>query len=483
MAGRVVGFVATFVIPIILVRIFDRPEFGTYKQLFLIYGTVLAFAQLGMTESLYYFIPGAAKRAADYVLNTLVVLTASGIVCFALLWWNAARIAAWFNNPALGQYIPYIAAFLLFMQVSMLLETVMIARKQHTYAFWTYALSSIIQALLLVIPVLIFRSLQALLAGAVAFSVLRFLVTLAYLAREFPEKPRFEFARWKAHLAYAMPFSLAVVLQVVQDKVHLYAVSIYFGAATFAVYAVGCLEVPLVGFLMASTSNVMMVKMKENISKGRDADALALWRDTVRKLVLVFTPLVGALIVTAHALIVTFYTAKYAASVPIFEIWSAAIILPALLTNSIMRVYAQVRFLIVLKLIKLGVVFLAITFLMPLLGLVGAVASAVIAMLAAEIVALYRIKAVMHCTMRRLLPWRDFVLIMAIAAVSALPALAARLLTHLPSIAELFLIPALYLGAYLALLWRYGPILPTEKQAVVHSAHRLATRCMMPWSA
>ena len=34
-----------------------RAEFGTYKQLFLIYATLFGVAQLGMAESLYYFIP------------------------------------------------------------------------------------------------------------------------------------------------------------------------------------------------------------------------------------------------------------------------------------------------------------------------------------------------------------------------------------------------------------------------------------------
>jgi len=36
MSGRMLSFVATFFIPVILTRIFAPAEFGTYKQLFLI---------------------------------------------------------------------------------------------------------------------------------------------------------------------------------------------------------------------------------------------------------------------------------------------------------------------------------------------------------------------------------------------------------------------------------------------------------------
>ena len=56
-AGRVPGLVVAFAIPLVLARVFDQTEFGTYKQLFLIYATLFGLAQLGMAESLYYFVP------------------------------------------------------------------------------------------------------------------------------------------------------------------------------------------------------------------------------------------------------------------------------------------------------------------------------------------------------------------------------------------------------------------------------------------
>src|SRR3989338_6047486 len=74
MSGRAIGFVAVFFLPVVLVRIFDQAEFGTYKQLFLIYSTVYGIAQLGMAESLFYFLPIAPKEAGKYVTNSMLVL-------------------------------------------------------------------------------------------------------------------------------------------------------------------------------------------------------------------------------------------------------------------------------------------------------------------------------------------------------------------------------------------------------------------------
>ena len=36
MSGRTLAFAATFFIPMVLARIFDPAQFGTYKQLFLV---------------------------------------------------------------------------------------------------------------------------------------------------------------------------------------------------------------------------------------------------------------------------------------------------------------------------------------------------------------------------------------------------------------------------------------------------------------
>src|SRR5687768_18513273 len=72
MSGRTVGFAAAFLIPVALARILDQAEFGTYKQLFLIAGTLYGMGQLGMAESLFYFLPRAGSRdGSRYVANSV----------------------------------------------------------------------------------------------------------------------------------------------------------------------------------------------------------------------------------------------------------------------------------------------------------------------------------------------------------------------------------------------------------------------------
>src|SRR5579863_5693913 len=74
MSGRTIAFAATFFIPLVLARVFDQAQFGTYKQLFLIWSTVYSIGQLGMATSLYYFLPRTPRLGGAYAANSLLFL-------------------------------------------------------------------------------------------------------------------------------------------------------------------------------------------------------------------------------------------------------------------------------------------------------------------------------------------------------------------------------------------------------------------------
>src|ERR1041385_3611209 len=132
--------------------------------------------------------------------------------------------------------------------------------------------------------------------------------------------------------SYAVPFALAIIVQIIQSNYPQYAVSYHFDAATFAIYSIGCLQIPLVDFMATPASNVMMVRMSEEIRDGRNHELLPIWYDTTRKLALVFFPMVGLLNSNARSLILFLFTDRYAASIPIFMVWSLVILFSAFQT-------------------------------------------------------------------------------------------------------------------------------------------------------
>ncbi|HEY3860169.1 MAG TPA: polysaccharide biosynthesis C-terminal domain-containing protein [Gammaproteobacteria bacterium] len=466
MSGRALGFVAAFAIPVVLVRVFNQTEFGTYKQLFLLYTTLYGIAQIGMAESLYYFLPSAPVQRGSFILNSLLALGLAGLFCLTLLWGGSGWLGRWFHNSELPTYVPLVGVYLLLMLMAAVFEIVMITRRHHLFAFGAYALSDLIRASLFVVPALLLHSLAAVFVGATVFAALRLSTVLVYLKQEFPRRPPFEWALMKRHLAYAMPFALAVSLESAQTNLHMYVVSSYFTTATFAIYSVGCLQVPLVDFLMTSTSSVMMVQMSEDLREGRREAALDLWLDTTRKLAMVFACLVGGLIVTAHQLIVLLFTSNYAASAPLFSVWTISMLFAAIMTDSVLRVHADTRFLIVLNIIRLSVVAIAIGLFLRWFGLMGAVLVTLLSTLTAKSVGIARVRKLMGCSLARVLPWKSLASILVITGVSMLPAVLLKPVLDLPLLPSLLVAGALFSLSYAGLLWFFGPLKDSERRIV-----------------
>ena len=171
--GRALGLATTFAIGIIFARLFDPADFGTYKQFFLVFATLYGLAQLGMAESLYYFVPRRAEETGRYVANAMLTLAIAGGLCLTLLYAGRFTVAGWFSNPDLVSYLPLLGLYLTLTLVTTVFEIVMVSRKHHMAAAVTYALSDVARTALFIVPALLFFSLWAAFVGATAFAAVR----------------------------------------------------------------------------------------------------------------------------------------------------------------------------------------------------------------------------------------------------------------------------------------------------------------------
>jgi O-antigen/teichoic acid export membrane protein len=285
----------------------------------------------------------------------------------------------------------------------------------------------------------------------------------------------------RKHLGYALPFAAAVLVEMLQSNLHLYVVSARLTPAAFAIYSIGCLQIPMVDFMTTSTANVMMVRMSSYIREQRHGEALELWWDTSRKLAIVFVPLVGVLIVTAGSLIPGLFTEKYSGSVPLFMVWSVLMLFPALMTNGVLRVFADTKFIIKLNLIKLLIIAAGINIFITTFGMMGAVLITLLAMATAKIVALDRISKLLRCSWHDVLPWRQLARIGAISVGSALPVVALRTSVDLPPLLEALLIGTAYGLLCAAGMWIYGPLNQTDRDAMLHWVQVPIARISRVW--
>ena len=64
--SRILSAIITFGLPLALVRLVDPTGYGTYKQFFLVANTALLIGPMGMTQSLFYFLPRDKSGAGSY---------------------------------------------------------------------------------------------------------------------------------------------------------------------------------------------------------------------------------------------------------------------------------------------------------------------------------------------------------------------------------------------------------------------------------
>ena len=419
-AGRTVGLIATFAIGPLFARLFTVEDIGTYRTFFLLYATLFGLAQLGMAESLYYFVPRASGNIGRYVCNAALSLFAAGLASLGLLWGFQDRIAAFFSNPAIAAIVVPLGLFLTLMLVGTVLEITMISRKQHISAAVTYALSDITRTGFFIAPALLVASLRAVFVGAVAFAAARLAMMLVVAWRQYGREFRPDLALWRTQLGYALPFAMAVGIEVILVSYHQYVVGGTFDTETFAIYATACMTIPLVDLIMTSTTSVMMVKMAETSSDHHEA--LGLFHDTVSRLAFLIAPVAVGLVVLANPFIITLYTDKFAASVPIFMVWALTIVPAIFAVDAFLRVYAQTRFLLVMNLVRLGFVAGLITWFIDTFGLPGAVLVTLGAAIVAKTLGLVKIASLLRVRFVRVLPWATLGRIAARALVAGVPA-------------------------------------------------------------
>ena len=303
------------------------------------------------------------------------------------------------------------------------------------------------------------------------FAFVRVAATLVYVARTFRFTLRFDRVLFTRQLSYAGPFGLAVLLYVVHTNLHQYIVSYRFDAATFAVYAVGCLQIPFVELVAASAGNVLMVRMAQAAREGQPQQALEIWHDATRKLALMFFPLVGVLLVAAPDLIVLLFTEQYRASAAVFMVSTTGIALAALATDAVLRVYAQTGYLLALNAFRLAFIAALIAPFIAVFDLPGAMLVTILATATAKWLALVRMQRLIGAGRSQLLPWRSLGATAAAAMLAAVAGLAAKLLLGGTAFRNLIAATVVAAGVYAVLVLWLGLLDREEREALTGWLH------------
>jgi O-antigen/teichoic acid export membrane protein len=480
--AKTLAFAFSFVLPLLLVRRLSQGDFGIYKQVFLVAGTGTALFSLSFGTSAFYFLPRGQERQTSVIFNILLFNLCAGGLAFLLLLFFPQVLAGVFNSSELIPYAPYIGFIVLLWVFSFFLEVVAVAHQEMRAATLFIISAQFTKTALLLSAALLFGSVQALIYAVIVQALLQTVILFLYLRSRFPGFwGGFDWHVMRKQLAYALPLGCYGLLWTAQVDLHNYFVSHYFGAAAFAVYAVGCFDLPLVGILAESVGSVMLPRVSYLQKQQESREIILLTFRAMRKLAAVYFPLYALLMVTGREFIAFLFTERYAESWPIFAINLTLIPFNILVLDSITRAYAEHRYyLLKVRAAFVVVLVAALWFGTAHFGLRGAVGAVVAAGLAERGVVTLKFGRVLGVA------WRDIRLLkdvgkLALATVAAAAAAAAARLTVLG--AKPFVVLAVcgvvFALTYLALLLALR--IPDDDEFGVLRREAARLRRLSPW--
>src|SRR6185312_4647924 len=159
----------------------------------------------------------------------------------------------------------------------------------------------------------------------------------------------------RKELAYSLPFGSAVLLLNQQLQLHQIFISTHATPALFALYAVGCMQIPIVSLLYTPVSETLQVHLAALERTGETHKAGSLFSDAVERLALIFLPLCAVLMVTARPGLHVLYHGRYDNAADVLKIAVLSVAVASLPVDGVLKARARTGVLLIFYAIKLAV--------------------------------------------------------------------------------------------------------------------------------
>ena len=404
--------------------------------------------------------------------NTVLILCAAGVLASLLVTLWPGMLSLVSKEPEIRLYAPLIGATILLWIPCTLVEILPIANQELKLAMIVSIGAQILRTGLFLAAAIFWGTVSSLIWAAVIYGALVAGAFLYYLVLRFPGFWRhLDLGLLGEQLSYATPLGLMGIAWYFQTDLHNYLVSNQFGAAAFAVYSIGCFQLPVLQLVSEATNSVLISQMAALQRDNRTDQILALSLRSMRKLAAVLFPVYAFLMVVGYEFIEFLFSERYQASWPIFRINLTLLPLGVLLLDPIMRAYADYRYIVLRVKVALFLVLLAeMWWAIPRYGMIGAISSVVIIGVADRAVQTWIFARVLHFGRRHLPLLGDTAkLALSAAGAAALTAGVRVLVAGSRPLLVLLVCGSVFTATYFGLIKMLGVVEPDEMQFLIRA--------------
>ncbi|WP_374593240.1 lipopolysaccharide biosynthesis protein [Aquabacterium sp.] len=456
-----IKYAVGFVMPMVLVRLLNQADYGTYQQMQLVNTIVSGILTLGLPTSVYYFFHHVKPHQhAALRSQTTWMLIASGCLAGLGVAWAAGLIGSRMNNATLVGLLPLYALSIAFLIASEQFTPFMISQDRYRVAVSFETGETIVRVLILIVPLSLGYGLKGLVLAAVMYAALRFVLRTVILFKSGgatdPAQAGAGQSFVKEQLAYSTPLALMSIVGLVGGQLDRGLVAAYFTPVDYAIYSVGALEIPLDVIFQASVANVLRASLPPLIRDGRMQEVTRLMRESVRKLAIIVLPSFIFLYGHSQEFITLLFTSRYEQSVSVFRIYLFLIPLHMFVLSMIPQIFGKTKTNLYIV-ITTATIHLMLSFvLLKVVGFYGPAISGVVSSYIASLIFFMVAKRLIGATLSEMLPWLSLAKVVAAAlaglvAARALGAVTASGLMNLTLGGVLYSVVFFAVGAVIGL--------------------------------
>ena len=435
----------------ILTRVLSWTDLATYRQTMLAYDVAIPLLSLGIDSGIYYFLPTEKSRMRGVLSDGLLLMVGMGLLyaIFIALGGNHL-LAKRFSNPAIVNTLAYLIPLPIIMLPAKLLSPVMVVQGQVRKLSIYNVVTSVALAICIIAACLVWKTPDALILVRVVVSMAIGAAGVALMLQALPHDLwRPCWSNMKSMVAYSIPLVLAGAIGTIALQLDKIVVSSMCSPETFAIYSTGAMEIPLIGIVTGSISNVMLVDFRKAFAANELSEALRLYRMVPAKTTLFLFPVMVYFMLAAKPAMIVLFSGKYAASATAFMLYLLVIPSRTLFLGGMAAVGKNK---IILRNSAIGLLLnlvFSIAF-VRIFGYVGAIL-ATIAVLGLWNVptVFYEISRSLHTSISAVYPWKTAGLHLLMALAAAVPtAIVLGLLGGAPPVVQLAVSGAVFTAIY-----------------------------------
>lgn len=464
-AGKAVASTSGIALAAILVRLFTKEEWATYRQTILVFTICSPFLGMGLARSIMYFLPSSKQEdRASVVLAALGPVLVAGLCyfCFIVFGGNHLIASVW-KNEDLIETLLITSPIALLSLATACVAPALIATERVSQAAIFGCVTSLAIAICTAIATWFFPEVAVALKAQVVASLCAFAVGGFLLYKYFGFKTA-TVSSSLAQLAYGIPLGLSTAVNVVSQNVDKAMVSGYCELKDFAIFDRGAIELPLVGIITGSMTAILLVDYRIMFAEGRLGEVLPLLHRAVEKSAFVLIPAMCFLLLLAPEAIVVLFGKEYLESVPVFRTYLLILPCRTLAFGSVALAAGKTVQLAMVPIVALGANLVLNYFAIQYSGYIGcAISTVLVIYLVSAMGRAFIAKNILGCSLIEFLPLKILFRRLLLSAVPLIPTVGVlMLIPGLDEYVRLFLCAVVYGLSLLCVLTAFDGFKPRK---------------------